>query len=706
MPSGYAPLYYASAVLADGRVVTIGGEYNVTGNSAADTNLGAIYDPVKDTWTSLSGPKGWNNIGDASSCVLPSGKLLLANQFGSNGAILDPSNLTWSTASFTNKADNNSEEGWTLLPDGTILTVDCQNGTQSELYNPTKDTWSGAGSTGVTLPAGINDIVPEMGPQVLRPDGTVICFGASGHNAVYDSNKKTWGSAPDFPLDSNGNQLDIADGPACLLPSGNVLCVASPGIFNLGVQFFEFDGTNLISEPEINYLSTEISSYQCNMLMLPTGQVLFTDTADEVEIYTPAGSPNSAWAPTISNCPSAVVPGQTYTISGTQFNGLSQASAYGDDSQNATNYPLVRITNHKTQHVIYFRTHDHSTMAVATGSSTVSTKFDVPSSVELGDADLVVVANGIASSPVTITVANPPTATATTVSVAHDTATAITLSGTDPNSPARTPLTYAIATNPSHGALSNFNPATGAVTYTPNTGYSGADSFTFTVTNSVGLTSASATATLKVAIGTPTANPQSVSTNQETALGITLTGADDDSPALTLTYSIATNPSHGKLSGFNASTGAVTYTPNAGYYGSDSFTFTVNNGTNTSAAGAVSVSVIQTLFDVSNQISITRNVFQIQRSTGAYLQVLTLTNTGNTTINGPISVILNSLTNATLNNATGTTSSLLPSGRPYINASVTSLAPGASTKITLSFNKTGSGSITYSTQVVAGPGSR
>jgi len=66
-------------------------------------------------------------------------------------------------------------------------------------------------------------------------------------------------------------------------------------------------------------------------------------------------------------------------ISGTQFNGLSQAAAFGDEVETATNYPLVRITNNSTGHVFYTRTHDHSTMGVATGNTPVSTNFDVPS---------------------------------------------------------------------------------------------------------------------------------------------------------------------------------------------------------------------------------------------------------------------------------------------------------------------------------------
>ena len=76
--------------------------------------------------------------------------------------------------------------------------------------------------------------------------------------------------------------------------------------------------------------------------------------------------------------------------------------AYGDENQNATNYPLVRITNKATGDVFYARTHDHSTMAVATGSLPVSTNFDVPSTMETGTSTLVVVANGIASNPVTV----------------------------------------------------------------------------------------------------------------------------------------------------------------------------------------------------------------------------------------------------------------------------------------------------------------
>jgi hypothetical protein len=314
----------------------------------------------------------------------------------------------------------------------------------------------------------------------------------------------------------------------------------------------------------------------------------------------------------------------------------------------------------------------------------------------------------ITSSAATVTInvaaAATPTANSQTVAVAHNTATGITLTGSDPNTPPET-LTYGIGASPAHGTLSGFSANTGAVTYTPNTGYSGADSFTFTVSNTSGLISAPATVTLTVAAAAPTANSQSVSTNQDTAVGITLTGSDPNNPVLTFTYALGTGPSNGSLSGFNANTGVVTYTPNAGYSGADSFQFTVTNSAGlTSSPATVSISVATTVTDVSGQVSISRGPFLYRRATGTYIQVLTMTNTGGTAISGPISCILTGLANATLANASGTTNAVLPAGRPFIN--VGGLAAGASANITLSFTKNGAGSITYTTQVMAGPGSR
>src|SRR5450755_3114546 len=93
LPSGYSPDAFASSVLADGRVVIVGGEYNF--GTFTLTNLGAIYDPVSNTWTSLPPPAGWDFIGDSPSVVLPDGKFLVGNKLDKRLAALDPATLTW-----------------------------------------------------------------------------------------------------------------------------------------------------------------------------------------------------------------------------------------------------------------------------------------------------------------------------------------------------------------------------------------------------------------------------------------------------------------------------------------------------------------------------------------------------------------------------------------------------------------------------------
>jgi uncharacterized protein (TIGR03437 family) len=403
MPSNYSPLYFASAVLPDDRLVVIGGEYNGNGCTVhVESTFGAVYDPKSDAWTQLPAPPGWTEVGDATSVVLSDGHFVLAQIDGKLMARLDPHTLTWTALSASGKADDNSEEGWTLLPDGTVLTVDVGNAGQSERYFPLTDTWSLAGDTAVPLIAG-----REIGPQVLRPDGTVFVGGATGHNAIYDSATESWSAAPDFPEGRSG-LLAMADAPGVLLPDGNVLLVASAFGSDSGEEyqqlsfFFEFDGTNLNPVPAPG--STN-GSYRGHLLLLPTGQVLFTDLVSASFYALASSGPNSAWAPTVSSVPATVQANQTYTIAGTQFNGLSQAVMYGDDYQAATNFPLVRITNNATGHAVYCRTHDHSTMGVATGSAPVSTRFDVPASIETGPSTIVVIANGIASAPQSLNVA-------------------------------------------------------------------------------------------------------------------------------------------------------------------------------------------------------------------------------------------------------------------------------------------------------------
>ena len=404
LPAGYAPDATSSAVLADGRLLLEGGEYSDCGAVFSLTNQGAIYDPVANTWTNVAPPKGWKYIGDSPSTVLTNGNYLIGNKLTTKMAQLDPKTMTWTAAKSKGKSDFNAEEGWTLLANGSVLTADVKNAPNSEIYAATakKPAWTSAGSTIVDLhspsPFGCINYGPkdklcyyppgEIGPAILRPDGSVFYTGSysnngngPGHTAIYDSLIGGWTKGPDFP---NGD--NAGDSFAVLLTNGDVLVEGDSG------EGYVWNGSTLAQ-----------SAYTPGSLMiLPNGQVLVG--GGTTEVYTSSGTYQSSWQPVISTYPTSVTPGSTYEITGMQFNGLSQAASFGDEFQTATNYPLVQITNSSTNHVFYARTHDHSSMGVATGTEMVSTNFDVPSTIETGASTLVVIANGIPSAPVSITV--------------------------------------------------------------------------------------------------------------------------------------------------------------------------------------------------------------------------------------------------------------------------------------------------------------
>ncbi len=133
-----------------------------------------------------------------------------------------------SSSGFNGKFDRNNEEGWTLLPNGNVLTIDTytgvaynKTGKHLEIYNPSSGKWMSAGSTGVQLwdskgaCGGPTKATYEIGPAVLRPDGTVFATGSNtcpstaGHTSIYDTKTGLWTPGFDVP-----GVNDAADAPA------------------------------------------------------------------------------------------------------------------------------------------------------------------------------------------------------------------------------------------------------------------------------------------------------------------------------------------------------------------------------------------------------------------------------------------------------------------------------------------------------------
>ena len=180
---------------------------------------------------------------------------------------------------------------------------------------------------------------------------------------------------------------------------------------------------------------------------------------------------------------------------------------------------------------------------------------------------------------------DPPVALAQVVSTDEDVPLAITLVGTDPD---ENVLSYLVVSQPTRGTLTG-NGAN--LVYTPQANASGSDSFTFKV-NDGAVDSAIATVSITVAaVNDPPVAAALTGTNavvviEDIARPIVLSGSDVEGSILS--FAIVASPTKGVLSG---SIPNLTYTPNSDVNGSDSFTFTVNDGTTNSAAATVSISI-------------------------------------------------------------------------------------------------------------------
>jgi len=151
-------------------------------------------------------------------------------------------------------------------------------------------------------------------------------------------------------------------------------------------------------------------------------------------------------------------------------------------------------------------------------------------------------------------------------------------------------LRYSVVTPPTKGNLNAFNTNTGLFTYSATLGQSGADSFVFQVSDGVSFAAQPGTFTLNLVVGPPSANPASIETQIGLPFHGTLTETDPNLPIPPLTFSVVSQGTLGTAVITNAGSGGFTYTPAAGRFGSDNFSFKVNNGSDSPPA-TVSVSI-------------------------------------------------------------------------------------------------------------------
>jgi hypothetical protein len=159
-----------------------------------------------------------------------------------------------------------------------------------------------------------------------------------------------------------------------------------------------------------------------------------------------------------------------------------------------------------------------------------------------------------------------------------------------------------VTTAPAHGSTA-VDPTTGLITYTPAAGYTGTDTFQYTISDTTGAVSAPATVTVNVSstpIGSPVAANLSYSVQENSLLSFNVASAATDNASATIVPSsvvITEPPTHGTAV-IDPTTGNITYTPASGYQGKDTFEYTIAD-----SLSAVSQPAIVTLTISKNATS-------------------------------------------------------------------------------------------------------
>ncbi|NVJ20894.1 HYR domain-containing protein [Myxococcus sp. AM011] len=464
------------SLLQSGRVLVVGGA-----NGAGAVASAEQYDATANAWTP-AGALATARDGHTAT-VLGSGQVLVVGGASSASAeVYDPATHAWSAAA--SASTPRSGHAAVLLNDGRVLVAGGQNAgallASAELYDPTTNTWAPAAS----LAQGRESFTLTLlsSGRVLASAGSTLAAELASAE-LYDPVSNTW-----TPAGSLAGARAFHS--AVLLPSGRLLVAGGQGAGGAVLDTAElYDGTTNTWKPAKN-LGGPRARFAA--VVLPTSEVLVLGGESAAntwlassELYEDTGA-QPAWRPVVTG-PDEVLRTCSVRINGTGFRGISGASS-GDYKDSATDFPLARLQGVEGGRLWSLPGTDLS----ATGVTVT-----IPASTTPGTYALSVFANAIGSGRLMTVLQNTaPVAQAQTVAAPHGTPVAVTLVATDAEAG---PLTYVIVTPPANGTLSGTPPN---LTYTPNAGYSGPDTFTF-VARDCGLDSNTSTVAVDVAANPP-----------------------------------------------------------------------------------------------------------------------------------------------------------------------------------------------------------
>jgi len=153
------------------------------------------------------------------------------------------------------------------------------------------------------------------------------------------------------------------------------------------------------------------------------------------------------------------------------------------------------------------------------------------------------------------------------------------------------PSSIVIDTPPGNGTITNIDPITGEITYSPSPGYYGIDTFVYRVFDNDNHFD-TATVTITV-LAPPVATNDSSTTDEDTAVDIDILDNDYD-PDGTINIpltEIVTPPNNGTIISINPTTGVVNYMPNSGYVGSDTFEYRIFDNDGLEDTANVNISI-------------------------------------------------------------------------------------------------------------------
>jgi hypothetical protein len=414
-----------------------------------------FYSLAANTWTPAATKVNSDRSDEEGWATLDDGRILNYDLFASvsknNGfaELYDPAANVWTDISPTNGTAHgtlpvlsSSALGFELGPplrllDGRVMVVGANQHTA--LYTPSTNTW-GAGPDMIgPLSNAFGTINANFGaddaPAAALPNGHLIIGTDAGANPVVLSSTTTSGSPVVSVSSTAGLQVGWSVAGTAVAPGSAIASVDSPtqvtldanakttttsnltygGVFSSPMQLFDFNPNNgkmspmNVPDPNLPFIPAFIT----RMLVLPTGQLLFSDSSNQPLVFTPNGAPPDSALPVIT---SVVANGEgSYTVTGTQLNGQSAGAAYGDDAQMNENYPIVRLqtalprnaicnANAANCRVYYARTSNWSSVAVGGGTTPETVNFTLPAGIPSGNYLLTVTGAGITSAPVMLAV--------------------------------------------------------------------------------------------------------------------------------------------------------------------------------------------------------------------------------------------------------------------------------------------------------------